>query len=120
LSCSNLLRQKCSAHLFYHTCPVFVNPFFTFRSSSILAFTTNPPKPFFGALGWSRTGTGCDAAADRLKAPVLGQRAPYVLLRFHPSKSVSARTQPAPAREYPKTPKIALKWRSACTREKTM
>jgi len=71
-------------------------------------------------LGWSRTGTGCDAAADRLKAPVLGQRAPYVLLRFHPSKSVSARTQPAPAREYPKTPKIALKWRSACTREKTM
>ena len=62
-------------------------------------------RAIFGALGYSRTGTGCDAAADRLKAPVLGQRAPYVPLRFHPSESVSARTQPAPAREYPKAPK---------------
>jgi len=52
----------------------------------------------FSALSYPRTGAGCDAAADRLKAPVLGQRAllPYVLLRFHPSKSVSARTQPCP------------------------
>jgi len=101
LSCSNLLRQKCSAHLFYHTCPVFVNPFFTFRFSSIAAFPKNHLKPVFSALGYSRAGTGCDAAADRLKAPVLGQRAllPYVPLRFHPSESVSARTQPAPARE---------------------
>jgi len=48
-----------------------------------------------------RRGRGGGAAADRLKAPVLGQRAllPYVPLRFHPSESVSARTQPAPARE---------------------
>jgi len=55
----------------------------------------------FSALGYSRAGTGCDATADHLKAPVLGQRAllPYVPLRFHPSESVSARTQPAPARE---------------------
>ena len=60
-----------------------------------------PFRSGFCALGWSRAGAGCDAAADRLKAPVLGQRAllPYVPLRFHPSESVSARTQPAPARE---------------------
>ena len=58
-------------------------------------------RAVFSALGYSRAGTGCDAAADRLKAPVLGQRAllPYVPLRFHPSESVSARTQLAPARE---------------------
>lgn len=58
-------------------------------------------RAIFSALEWFRTGTGCDAAADRLKAPVLGQRAllPYVPLRFHPSESVSARTQPVPVRE---------------------
>ena len=35
------------------------------------------------------------------RQPVLRQRLllPYVPLRFHPSESVSARTQPAPARE---------------------
>ena len=58
-------------------------------------------RAIFGALGYARAGAGCDAAADRLKAPVFGQRAllPYVPLRFHPSESVSARTQPVPARK---------------------
>lgn len=64
-------------------------------------------RAIFSALGYSRAGAGCDAAADRLKAPVLGQRAllPYVPLRFHPSESVSARTQPVPVRDHPKAPK---------------
>ena len=65
-------------------------------------------RAIFGALGYSRAGTGCDAAADRLKAPVLGQRAllPYVPLRFHPSESVSAAaSQPVPVRDHLKATK---------------
>ena len=71
-----------------------------------------PFQSGFGTLGWFRAGAGCDAAADRLKAPVLRQRAllPYVPLRFHPSESVSARTQPAPVRDHPKAQKNGFGW----------
>lgn len=69
-------------------------------------------RAIFGALGYSRAGAGCDAAADRLKAPVFGQRAllPYVPLRFHSSESVSARTQPVPARDHPKALNTGFRW----------
>ena len=78
-------------------------------------FTGAGRTPFqsgFCALGWFRAGAGCDAAADRLKATVLGQRAllPYVPLRFHPSESMSARMQPAPVRDHPKVPKNGFEW----------
>ena len=98
--------------LIYFTIPVpfLLIPFSLFIPVPSLHCYCSPApfaKPFFCALGWSRTGAGCDAAADRLKAPVLRQRAllPYVPLRFHPSESMSARTQPAPARNHPKAQK---------------
>ena len=49
-------------------------------------------RAIFGALGYSRAGAGCDAAADRLKAPVFGQRAllPYVPLLGAGSANVPA------------------------------